>query len=78
MLLSKSAQFFAMPPHYDRYFTCVAYYEASSFNFPFFFLCVVNSFVELTNYLLGLPGIEYVLSQKICQDPLERFLASRE
>lgn len=37
------------------------------------FSFAVNSFVELVQYLFTLPGTQYFLSEKICQDPLERF-----
>ena len=33
----------------------------------------MNSFIELITYLFTLPGVKYFLSEKICQDPLERF-----
>lgn len=38
---------------------------------------IVYSFVELTEYLLGLPGVKYVLSEKFCQDPLESFFGKQ-
>ena len=38
---------------------------------------VVHSFVELTKYLLALPGVRYVLSEKFCQDPLESFFGKQ-
>ena len=31
----------------------------------------VNSFVEMTQFLLSVPGVQYVLSEKLCQDPIE-------
>ena len=34
---------------------------------------IVKSFVELTRILLTVPGVEYLLSEKFCQDPLESF-----
>ena len=37
----------------------------------------VHSFVELTNYLLDLPGVAYFLSEKLCQDPLESFFGKQ-
>ena len=37
----------------------------------------VHSFVELTQYLLGLPGVNYFLSEKLCQDPLESFFGKQ-
>ena len=35
-----------------------------------------HSFVELTRILLAIPGVQYVLSEKFCQDTVESFLAS--
>ena len=32
----------------------------------------VNSFIDLTKELLQIPGVEYVLSGKLNQDPLEQ------
>ena len=29
---------------------------------------IVNSFIDMTPVLLGLPGVTYVLSEKLCQD----------
>ena len=38
----------------------------------------MKSFVELNKYLLKqLDGVRYFLSEKLCQDPLESFLAKR-
>ena len=31
------------------------------------------SFIELVSYLFTLPGVKAFLSQKICQDPVEKF-----
>lgn len=38
-------------------------------------LCIpaVKSFVELVRYLFSLPDVKVLLSEKICQDPLEKF-----
>ena len=33
----------------------------------------VNSFVEITQFLLSVPGVQYVLPEKLCQDPVEAF-----
>ena len=41
------------------------------------FLYIMHAFVELTQDLLTVPGVEYMLSERLCQDPLEAFLASR-
>lgn len=38
---------------------------------PLFF--AGKSFVELVRYLFTLPDVKSFLSQRICQDPLERF-----
>ena len=37
------------------------------FHFP------AKSFVELVRYLFTVPGVKSLLSQRICQDPLEKF-----
>ena len=33
----------------------------------------VNSFVEITQFLISVPGVQYVLPEKLCQDPVEAF-----
>ena len=33
----------------------------------------VKSFVELAQFLLSVPGVKCFLSEKLCQDPLEKF-----
>ena len=33
----------------------------------------VNSFLELIPFLLKLPGVTYFLTEKLSQDPLEKF-----
>ncbi len=33
----------------------------------------VQAFVETAKVLLSLPGVSYILSEKLCQDPLESF-----
>ena len=38
---------------------------------------LVRSFVELTQDLLSVPGVEYVLSERLCQDPLESFFGKQ-
>ena len=35
--------------------------------------CIGKSFVELVRYLFTVPDVHSFLSQRICQDPLERF-----
>ena len=37
----------------------------------------VHSFIELSNILLGVPGVQYVLSEKFCQDPVESFFGKQ-
>ena len=34
---------------------------------------IVNSFIEMVTYFFTIPGVQYFLSAKVCQDPLERF-----
>ena len=36
----------------------------------------VHAFVELTQDLLSVPGVEYVLSERLCQEPLESFFGA--
>ena len=38
---------------------------------------IVNSIVELTKELLGMPGCKYVLTEKFNQDPLEHFFGKQ-
>ena len=37
----------------------------------------MHSFVELTRILLAVPGVQYVLSEKFCQDPVESFFGKQ-
>ena len=37
----------------------------------------VHSFVEMTQYLLAVPGVQYVLPEKLCQDPIEAFFGKQ-
>jgi len=39
----------------------------------FSYTYVVKSFVEICRYLLNLHDVKFVLSGKLCQDPLENF-----
>ena len=34
---------------------------------------IVKSFVELVRFIFTIPGINSFLSEKLCQDPLEKF-----
>ncbi len=34
--------------------------------------------MELTTVLLGVPGVQFVLSEKLCQDPVESFFGKKE
>ena len=36
----------------------------------------MRSFVELSTILLAVPGVQYILSEKLSQDPIKIFLAS--
>ena len=38
-----------------------------------FFQPTVISFVEMARFLLKLPGVKFLLSERFCQDPLESF-----
>lgn len=40
---------------------------------PFNYSHAAKSFLELVPYLFSLPGLKSFLSQRICQDPLEKF-----
>lgn len=37
------------------------------------FFYIVRAFVELVRLIFTYPGVKYFLSEKICQDPLEKF-----
>ena len=37
----------------------------------------VHSFVELTKYLLSIPGVSIFMSSKISQDPVEKFFGQQ-
>ena len=37
----------------------------------------VHSFIEMTQFLLAVPGVLYILSEKLCQDPLESFFGKQ-
>ena len=39
----------------------------------YYIFTIVPSFVELIRFLLGIPGVDVFLSEKISQDPLEKF-----
>lgn len=38
---------------------------------------LVHAFVEMANYLFCIPGVQYILSEKLCQDPLESFFGKQ-
>ena len=42
-----------------------------------FFVCLVHSFVELSTMLFAVPGVQYILSEKLSQDPIERFFGKQ-
>lgn len=52
-------------------FTGTLYTSVSGF--IFLYLSSVHSFIELVQYLFSLEGVNVFLSQRICQDPLEKF-----
>ena len=37
----------------------------------------VLSFIEIAQYLLSLPGVQYILSEKLCQDSIEAFFGKQ-
>ena len=37
----------------------------------------MRSFVELSTILLAVPGVQYILSEKLSQDPIERFFGKQ-
>ena len=41
------------------------------------FVHAVKSFVEMTRYLLALPGVKFVLSERFFQNPLEAFFGKQ-
>lgn len=40
-------------------------------------LIAAKSFLEATRYLLHQPGVQFVLSERFCQDPLESFFGNQ-
>ena len=40
-------------------------------------LCLLQSFVELVKYLFTLPDVSLFLSNRLCQDPLEKFFGQQ-
>ena len=38
---------------------------------------LVNSFVELVEYIFTIPGVTVFLSNHICQDPIENFFGQQ-
>lgn len=38
-----------------------------------YYCSAVKSFVELVRYVFMIPGVKVFLSEKLCQDPLEKF-----
>ena len=37
----------------------------------------MKSFVAIVRYLLGVPGVQYILSEKLSQDPLENYFGQQ-
>ena len=41
------------------------------------YLCILHALVGMTNYLFSVPGIQSILSEKLCHDdPVESFLSA--
>ena len=40
-------------------------------------LNIVQSFVELVEYIFKIPGVSVFLSNRLCQDPLENFFGQQ-
>ena len=59
------------PYSHHKFYTCIQFYL---YSFPFF---SVRSFVELTRFLFTIPGVTCFLSQRLSQDPLEKFFGSQ-
>ena len=38
---------------------------------------LVNSFTEVAKFLLKIPGVKFLLSERFCQDPLEAFFGNQ-
>lgn len=38
---------------------------------------LVNSFTEVARFLLKVPGVKFLLSERFCQDPLEAFFGNQ-
>ena len=38
-----------------------------------FISCIVSSFLELYSFIFSIPGVTCFLSNRICQDPLEKY-----
>ena len=73
MLLSpETLEGLRMTGNYNFYTTCMLHIPIH-----FFFYYVVKAVVELVRFLLSLPGVKYVLTEKFCQDPLESFFGQQ-
>ena len=65
---------------YTRHCTCTCIYLYNYFVSMYIhstFSLSVNSFVELTQYLFTLPDVSIFLSNRLCQDPLEKFFGQQ-
>ena len=47
------------------------------FFYTAFCISIVKSFVEMTRHLLSQPGNLFLLSERICQDPLENYFGQQ-
>ena len=45
--------------------------------YQYAYIIPVHSFVEMTKLLLSVPGVEFFLSERLCQDPLESFFGKQ-
>ena len=41
------------------------------------FILAVLSFIEVTTHLFAVPGVQFLLSERFCQDPLEAFFGKQ-
>ncbi len=41
------------------------------------YIFLVRAFVEMAQVLFCVPGVNYILSEKLCQDPLESFFGKQ-
>ena len=56
--------------HHRKNYTCII--------MLYNFFLPVKSFVALVQFVFTIPGVNSFLSEKLCQDPLENFLAAKD